>query len=212
MAYVAMTPAEEAENLRETVAMLNDASVPRDDWRGKNWSHDDAVRLRRMVRAWTAAGRDLSKARFERKDRQCLEKFTQRIRTTTEPNGRLLVIDFYGRDIAAMYFARLIRNSRQALLREPCRTCDSWYVSKTNRETDFCSRACAGSAAQAAKRKREHDRKIKKARAAIENYPGRPMRFAEMDWKQFVSKATGISKKFLTAAVRNGEVLPPEVK
>ncbi len=210
MAYVAMTAADEAENLRETVAMLNDASESLKDWQGKDWSYDDAVRLRRMVRAWIDAGRALGKTRFERKDRQRLEKFTQGIRVTTEPNGRLLVIDFYGGDTAAMNFARLIRNSRRALLREPCRTCDSWYLSKTNRETDFCSRACAGSAAHAAKRKREHDRKIKKARAAIENYPGRPARFAEMDWKQFVSKAEQLSKKFLTVAVRNGELLPPK--
>ena len=210
MAYVAMTAAEEAEYLRQTVAMLNDASEQIKDWQGKNWSYDDAVRLRRMVRAWIGAGRVLGKTRLEREDRQRLQKFTQRIEVTTEPDGRLLVIDFYGRDTAAMNFARLIRSSRQTLLREPCLTCDRWYVSKTNRETDFCSRACAGSAAQAAKRKREHNRKIKKARAAIENYPGRPARFAEMDWKQFVSKAEQLSKKFLTVAVRNGELLPPK--
>jgi len=210
MAYVAMTPSEEAENLRQTVVMLNDASERLNDWKGKNWSYDDAVRLRRMVRAWIDAGRVLGKTRFERKDRQRLEKFTRAIGVTTEQNGRLLVIDFYGRDTAAMNFARLIRNSRQTLLREPCLRCGKWYISKTNRETDFCSRAHAGSAVQARKRKREHDRKIRKARAAIENYPGRPARFAEMDWKQFVSKAEQLSKKFLTVAVRNGELLPPK--
>jgi len=212
MAYVTMTPAEEAENLRATVAMLNDTSGSGKDWQGKNWLDNDAVRLRRLVRAWIDAGRVPSKARFERMDRQRLEQFTKRIRVTTETTGRLLVIDFYGRDTAAMNFARLSRNSRQALLRPPCLTCKRWYVSKTNRKTDFCSRACAGSAAQAAKRKREHDRKIKKARAAIDNYLGRPARFAEMDWKQFVSKAERLSKKFLTVAVRNGELLPPKVR
>jgi hypothetical protein len=119
----------------------------------------------------------------------------------------LSVIDYYAGDTAAMNFARLIRNSQQTLLREPCLKCGNWYVAKTNQKTDFCSRACAGSAMQARRSKREHDRKIKKARAAIENYPGRPARFAEMDWKQFVSKATGISKKFLTVAVRDGELV-----
>lgn len=201
MAYVAMTLAEETENLRQTVAMLNDASGRLNDWKGKNWSHDDAVWLRRMVRAHRGEGRK------KPEDRERLEKFTERIRV--KPDGS--VIDYYDRDTAAMNFVRFTLNSRQALLRKPCLnlTCNRWYVSKTNRETDFCSRACAGSAVQARKRKREHDRKIKKAQAAIENYPSRPARFAEMDWKQFVSKATGISKKFLTVAVRNGELMPP---
>jgi hypothetical protein len=203
MAYVAMTAEEEADNLRETVVMLNDASERRDDWKGKNWSHDDAVWLRRMVRAHR--GLD---GKIQAKDRERLAKFIERIGIMADGT----VADFYAGDIAAMSFWRLRGNSQQSRLRVPCRTCDRWYVSKTNRETDFCSRACAGSAAHAAKRKREHDRKIKKARAAIGNYPGRPARFAEMDWKQFVSKAEQLSKKFLTVAVRNGELLPPRLK
>src|SRR5260370_41441838 len=111
-----------------------------------------------------------------------------------------------------MNFARLTLNSGETLLREPCLTCDRWYVSKTNRKKrDFCSRACSGSAVQARKRKREHDRQRKKAQAAIENYPARPARYAEMDWKRWVTEATRVSKKFLTVAVRSGELLPPKV-
>jgi hypothetical protein len=200
MAYVAMTPEEEAGNLRDMLAMLNDASERLDDWKGKNWSYDDAVWLRRMVRTHRGG-------RIRPKDRERLEKFTKRIRVQSDGS----VIDFYDGDTAAKNFVRFTLNSREALLRGPCRrlTCKKWYVSKTNRETDFCSRACAGGAAHAAQREREHDRKIKKAQAAIENYLGRPARFAEMDWKQFVSKAERLSKKFLTVAVRDGELALP---
>ena len=201
MAYVAMTREEETENLRETIAMLNDTSERLDDWKGKNWSHDDAVWLRRMVLIRRREGK------FRPEDRARLEKFTEKIRVSFDGN----LIDYYTGDTAAMNFVRLIRNSREALLREPCLKCEEWYISKTHGKTDFCSRPCAGSAMQARKRKRESDRKLKKAEAAIKNYPARPTRFAEMDWKQYVSKATGISKKFLTVAVRNGELLPPKV-
>jgi hypothetical protein len=38
----------------------------------------------------------------------------------------------------------------------------------------------------------------------------RPARFTEMDWKQFVSKAERLSRKFLIVAVRDGELLPPK--
>lgn len=208
MAYVAMTAAEEAENLRETLAVLNDTGEPNDDWKGKNWSHDDAEWLRRMVRALRGKGR------IRLPDRERLEKFTKRIRVRTERDGSLSVIDYYDPDTAAMHFTRLIRNSRQALLRGPCLwlKCKKWYISKTNMKTDFCSRACAGNAMSARRNKRERDRKIEKARAALEKYEARSF-FAgmDLDWKRYVSKVTGISKKFLTEAVRDGELLPPEV-
>jgi hypothetical protein len=208
MAYVAMTAAEEAENLRETEAMLNDASTTRlEDWRGKNWSYVDAVWLRHMVRDWIDDGRRLGK--IKPRDRERLEKFTARNRVTIDGG----VIDFYDRDTAAMNFARLIRNSKRGRLREPCLTCHSWYVADDDREErKYCSRKCAGSAAQAAKRKRENDRKVKRAQAAIEKYTARPL-FAgmDLDWKRYVSKVTGVSKKFLTVAIRAGELVAPEI-
>jgi hypothetical protein len=206
MAYVAMNAAEEAENLRETVAMLNDASTTRlEDWREKNWSYDDAVWLRHMVRDWIDDGRRLGK--IKPRDRERLEKFTSRNRVTID--GRL--IDFYDRDAAAMNFARLIRNSKGGRL-HACLTCHLWFAADDDREErKYCSRKCAGSAAQAARRKREHDRKLRKALKATANYPARPARFAGLDWKQYVSEATGVSKKFLTVAVRDGELVAPEI-
>jgi hypothetical protein len=209
MAYVAMSETEEAENLSQTVTMLNDKSTTRlEDWRNKNWSYNDAVWLRRMVRDWIDAGRGLGRIHLEPKerDRERLEKFTERIRVTIDGS----VFDFYDRDTAAKNFTRLIRNSRQSLLREPCLNCGLWYVAKTEKKTDYCSHKCAGNAAHAAKRKREHDRKREKAQKAIGTYLDRPPRFAKMNWKQYVSEATGVSKKFLTVAVRNGELMEPD--
>ena len=213
MAHVVMTPAEELQNLKETVAMLNDTSDRMHDWQGKNYGYDDAVRLRRLVLAWVASGRDRRNMKLSKQDREKLESFTGRIRVTTAPNGMLVVIDFYPHpyDSAAINFTRLIRNSQRARLRGPCVQCGLWYISKTQKETLYCSRKCAGGAAKAKERKRRRDGVMKKVRQAIENYETRPARFAEMPWKEFVRKAVpGVSKKFLTMAVRNGELLPPK--
>jgi hypothetical protein len=207
MAYVAMSAAEELENLRETVRVLNDPSKTRlDDWgtpqaasRNKNWSYDDAVWLRRMVRDWIMG------SHLEMRDRQRLEKYTDRVRISLDGS----VIDFYTPDTAAMHLTRLSRNSRQSLVRECLgRNCQRWFIAKDKR-AQFCSKKCGGNARSAKLRKREHERRIEKARGACKNYSTRPARFAKMSWKEYVSQATGCSKKFLTTGVRNGELIIP---
>jgi hypothetical protein len=222
MANIKMSPAEEAQNLKETATILNDHTEPIDDWKrdwtgksqskeDKNWSQDDATRLRRLVRAWRQSDRDIRRAKFDAEDSKKLDKFTENISVRFEPDGSLHLIDYYGRDTAAMQFTRLIRNSQQARLRDPCLKCDKWYISKTKRSTLFCSRKCAGSAAKAAERKRKRDALLKRARKAIENFPARPARFAEMHWREWVAKAIpGISRKMLSIAVKHGELLPPK--
>jgi len=208
MAYVAMTQMEESENLATVCRILNDPSERLQDWKEKNWGYDDAMWLRRIVRAWMPT-HDLRK--LETKDRVRLVKFTEKIHVTMEPNGRLLIVNFYGQDTPAMVFAQLLRNSKNNRLREPCAKCNRWYTSQDDRaERSYCSRRCAGSYMHARKRKRDHERKLKKAQKAFNNYPNRPIRVSN-DWKQYVSKATGISKKFLTVAVRNGELMEPEM-
>jgi hypothetical protein len=205
--YVAMTKAEETENLRLLLVVLNDPSKNRlDDWgtpsaqaKGKNWSYDDAAWLRRMVRDWIIGG--LSPGP---RDHQRLERYRDKVRVDLDGS----VIDFYTGDTAAMHLARLIRNSRKTLLRE-CLKCPKWFVAEDPR-AEFCSKRCGGNARSARLRKREHDRKIEKARRAIKNYLTRPARFAKMTWKEYVSEAAGVSKKFLTTAVRDGELSPPE--
>lgn len=213
MAHVVMSPAEEAKNLKETVVMLNDSSERNRDWKGKNYGYEDAVRLRRLVLAWKEAGQDIREMAIPVSDRAKLDKFTQSIRVTTRADGTLQLIDSYPQpyDAAAMNFTRLIRNSQRARLGGPCPQCGRWYVSKTQRETLYCSRRCAGNAAKASERKRKRERLIKRARQAIKNYETRPARFAEMSWKEFVTEAVpGTSKKWLTVAVRNGELIPPK--
>jgi len=213
MARVVMTPAEEEKNLKETAAMLNDASEAGLDWKGKNYGHKDAVRLRRLVLAWKEAGCDLRKTQLETDDRARLEGFAQGIRVRFESDGTLHLVDFYSQpyDAAAMNFTRLIRNSQRVRLGGPCRHCDQWYVSKTQRETLYCSPRCGGSAAKDAERKRKRDRLISGVRKALRNYETRPARFAEMGWKEFVAKAVpGAGKKWLTMAVKSGEIFPPK--
>lgn len=211
MPYVVMTPSEETQNLKDTLVMLNDTSERREDWRGKNWSQDDAIWLRHLLLAWIDADRELWNTKLEPEDRTRLNKFIESCHFTTDPNGMLHVVDYYNQgETAAMNFTRLVRNSQKARLRAPCPKCLKWYISKTKGISEYCSRKCAGGAAKAAERKRRRERLFAKARKAIENYKSRPKRFAEMSWKDFVAKAIGTSKKMLTVAVRNGELLPPK--
>jgi hypothetical protein len=210
-----MTPAEEAKNLKETAAMLNDSSGTVEDWQGKNYGREDAIRLRRLVLAWKEAGRDWRDMKVSAEDRARVDNFIADIRVRLEWDGALSLIDYYTRshpfDAAAMNFSRLIHNSQRARLGGPCLQCGTWYASKTKRETLYCSRKCAGNAAKAQQRKRDHDRLLGKVRKALGNYETRPARFAEMSWKDFVIKAVNrVSKKFLTTAVSKGEILPPK--
>lgn len=209
-----MSAAEEVKNLKDAAAMLNDATGALQDWRGKNYGSEDAVRLRRLVRAWRDSGGNIGKMQIDQQDRNRLESFIENIGFRLESDG-LNLTDYYpktGRyDAAAMNFTRLIGNSQRTRLGGPCRHCGKWYVSKTQRETLFCSRKCAANAAKAAERKRRHDGLLRQVGKAIRNYQTRSPRFAEMEWKEFVTKAVyGVSKKWLTMATKNGEIVPPK--
>lgn len=212
-----MTPAEEADNLRQTVTMLNDHSGPLEDWKGKNYGSAGAERLRRMVMALRKAEDYPGKMRLENGDLEKLEKFREAVGVWFEPDGTMQLNDFYPRhgryDAAAMYFSRLLNNSKRQRLRGPCRNpkCGRWYVSKTNRQNQYCSRKCAASVAKSGERKREREKLLRKAQEAISGYETRPARFAGMGWKDYVVKVEPrITKKFLTVAASRQEIFPPK--
>lgn len=211
MAHIVMTPEEEAENLRETLAMLNDSARRLHDWQGKNYGYEDAVWLRRLVLAWKEAGHTIRQMKMRKRDRDRLRKYVETIHVTAQMDGELRIVDFYSGDAAAMNFTRLVRNSQKAKLGGPCGQCERWYVSKTQRETKYCSRKCAANAAKAKERRRKRDELMEDVRQATRNYDKRPTRFAEMPWKEFVTKAVpGVSKKLLTVAIQKGELRPPK--
>lgn len=138
-------------------------------------------------------------------------------------NGRVYVsLDATGEnsgDIVAWYFGRLIINSACEKLGGPCPQCKRYYAKRTLRDSEFCSHRCASHAAQTRRNARLHEAKLEAAMHAIKNYRGRPKKYAEMGWKEWVALATEdyfpqdeISLQFLTRAVNNGELRPPTEK
>ena len=114
-------------------------------------------------------------------------------------------------DFAFAHFANLLLNSRCEMLGGPCGRCGRYYVKKTVRQKVFCNRRCdkAAGAATATRKRRDSERadKLNQAQAAACKWNTlRP----KLDWKRWVSRETGVSLTFLTQAVNNRKLQPPE--
>jgi hypothetical protein len=239
MPFIVLTAKEEHDNLEDLLVVLNDlgpASLgPKtqflariEDFRNKSYGYEDAVRLRRMVLAWQSAKRtagdaplDISQMKLLREDEAHLNQHIMRVQAVARRDGRLWIMDGGQGDQAALQFLRLLSNSQQHRLRGPCEAqnyiprersyvkCGKWFIQKTDRkEVSFCSRKCAAKAAKSSERNRKRAAKIKEAERALANY-GTRTKFRNLTWQAYVAKATGLSKRFLFEAVRNGEISPP---
>lgn len=224
MPEVVLSPHEERENLKLICAVLNDRRVCAEN---RNYRQDDAVKLRRLMVAWremmdhSGNRQSIDEMNLNRRDRADLRRFPKGLQVTLEWDGSLRIHDSYSHpfDPVMMHFVRFLYSRKQAFLGGPCAgvmkgrksACGLWFI-KNDPKQEFCSKRCAANARKARQREKAHDRKVKKARQAIGNYAGRPQRFQAMDWRQYVNEATGISKRFLTMAVRDGELIEPEGK
>lgn len=236
MPTMTLTPEEERDNLERCVALANDYRGTSELYDGDGaaktrvFSPEEPVQFRRMLHAlqdWLCKGtRDLRTMNLEPTDRTALGKYIgTQLRARVEINGSFSVRDYPSPwNEALLQFTRLLNNSQRALLGGPCRNRkkhgdrDHWYLKKTNRPSVFCSRLCAGDATKANERERNYKKKIERANKAIGNYPTRPARFSKLNWQEYVVEdsrpARGqkptISKKFLTMAVKAGNLHPPK--
>jgi len=216
-----MSPYEEMENLKELVAMLNDESGPETTWQGKHYGPDDAVKLRRMVRAWQASvrasknsGTDIQKIELTARDRLDLERFAKGIQVYFERNGTMKLVDYYPSpyDEAAIQFTRLLRNSQGWRLDGPCLKCDKWFLKRTKRANKFCSRRCGGNVRQAMRRAGRDKKQRQRAQQAIANYENLPpqSRYRALGLKSYVAQAAGVTDKWITRAVNRAALVLPE--
>lgn len=217
-----LTADEEQENLIESVALANDYAGYEATWKNKRYGPEEADRFRHFLlalREWRETdSRNVSWMKLEQRDREALEKYTQRIRVTVERNGTFSIVDPTPWNEALFQFIRLLNNSQLALLGGPClnrkkhKNRDFWFIRATRRPSLFCSRHCAGDATKANERERDRKRKIEKAQRAIKNYPKRPARYEKLSWQEYVTKAEpSISKRFLTMVVQGGYLSPPKI-
>jgi hypothetical protein len=118
------------------------------------------------------------------------------------------------RDVALVYFGRLILNPECERLGGPCLKCGKYYIKKTIRDSMFCSRKCSGGAVQTKRRARLHAEKLSEVDRAIANYRARPPRYDKLGCKEWILQAvSNITSKFLTRAIHRGELASfPEPK
>jgi hypothetical protein len=114
--------------------------------------------------------------------------------------------------VAALRFALLIASPEGRLLGR-CRRCNAYFLNTSGHRnkvfcTPKCARdVCARQATQAA-RQQAHVEKLNRVRRACNTMKSKPG--GRVDWKNWVSKRTGVSIWWITRATNRGEIRPPK--
>jgi uncharacterized Zn finger protein (UPF0148 family) len=193
---------------------------------------ETAPRLRYFVEIWDCSGRNLERM-WQEHYLECLfiDKFfakrpIQLLWGDQDRAGFIhTFLDDHGStpdEEAARFFLTLIWNSENEKLRGPCAGCGRYYIRRTAGNTTYCSRSCGTRATAIAatmrKRASEHEDKLRRARAAIEEFARQQhkakherKRRTNTEWKEWVSTLEPeITRNFLTRAVNKGELKPPQ--
>jgi hypothetical protein len=176
------------------------------------------VELRRLIRLWMRTGPNLRKMfrkepALDTRARGGKATFY----TTNGGQGYLdwtpVVTDAAGLspgDQAFELFMSLITNPQWDGLGGPCKRCGDYYLKKTKRQKAYCSRTCSATAtavsAMKQRRQRDHAEKIRRAQEAIGDWSKAKRRQA---WKRWVANRTNYSLNWITRAINNGSLRPP---
>jgi hypothetical protein len=116
-------------------------------------------------------------------------------------------------EYAVGMFAALTLHPECERLQGPCayRRCGKYYLQKTRRKTDFCSRPCQQKAGGLRHRQAQltelRNEKLRKAEVAIRQWRTSRKR---LDWMTWVCRhIPEITRTFLTRAVNKGDLIPP---
>ena len=179
-----------------------------------------SLELRRLIATWFKSGPNLKEMLYADKDlwrdvSQCWQSSyvptkTGKAHIVLFPEGLPPDNISSGEDEARTLFAALTLNPEWHLVSGPCARCGSYYLKKTVRQKVYCSQRC-GSAATALpavqkKRAAEHARKLQFVERELRHWKRGtdPHR-----WKEWISKRTGVSVKWLSRAANKGELLAP---
>jgi hypothetical protein len=107
-------------------------------------------------------------------------------------------------------FANLVTNPLCERLAGPCARCGIFYIKKRMSQTVYCSRRC-GNAATALARTRERIKaerkdKLRRAKTAIKEWRSAK---TQEDWKHWVANRASVDLRFLTRAIKKGDLVPP---
>lgn len=181
------------------------------------------VYLRELVHFWQISGsgsvRPSSTHQFWQEINEYFQKMPKRL--IPVPGGGATIWwnsrpDMDPRGEALRWFVEFLINPDCRKLAGPCDRCGRYYIRKSARNKRYCSRSCGTKATAIAATKRartaEHQRKLERARKAIREYAKAR---TKVDWKHWVAlkeREEGITPKFLTRAVNNGELqVPPHI-
>ena len=212
-------PRRKAENsIQATV--LGGLEYAVDVLNGSVPDHQD--KLRWLVTEWESAARNLMKMftkHFEvgQRVRSALAPYVD---ITADGDARMLLLLPYqvigaspnqDPDVAYEIFAMLVLDARRQYLGGPCDRCGRYYIKKRLDQKRYCGRRCAhlASAVRSTSKRleREHKDKLDRAKSAVVQWRKTVTR---LDWKRWVSrKEPDITPKFLTRAVRKGELNEP---
>lgn len=222
------------DNLPRVVELLEIADVlngkqlfyqgPREDYADYDRMLQEAPPLlRTLVDAWLASGPDLSS--FVEQNRKVwgeIGRYWKRSPTDLVPalSGGGAAIAHYPetgqnpQEEALRCFVRIITNPECDRLAGPCARCGSYYVRHRRvAQNKYCSRSCGSrvTAVNATRKRRNEEHADKLTRARKASLEWSTTRHTEQDWKLWVARrAPGISVKFLTRAVSNGELEVPK--
>jgi hypothetical protein len=106
--------------------------------------------------------------------------------------------------LAMMFFGTLTLRDWEKL-GGPCARCGNFYVKRRASQKVYCSRRCGNASTATARtaeqRVRERAANLERAKKTIQQWQKAGSQ--QPDWKEFVSKKTGLTPKWLTRAVRN---------
>lgn len=215
-------------NVQHVVEALN---LGPDGWRiPSTWKAADVAEAYsnaiRLIQAWEKSGRNTRLMKFP-KEKGCPASFAEiakdcRVLISVNDSPRIYLDEVFAPqrpwtpwDLAVNLFLKLVRDPECEKFGGPCQRsgCGKYFVRAGAKPKKYCSTDCASaaSAKRSTKQKRaqEHREKIERTKKLIDRLKPKQRE----TWKQYVHEADPeISIKFLTRAINNGEIQPPERK
>jgi hypothetical protein len=178
----------------------------------------DRKELRRLIKAWLA-DRNVSKLFDANPELADLAlDVSARIVPTQNPLAKLCYMYLprggkaSNREFAQRVFLGFLVNPSNELLGGPCLYCGRYFLTRTKRNKKrYCSAECGkrftSRLANAQRRAGEKDQLVEVARQTIKDFTR--VR-TKLPWKDWVSQKSGISKSWLTRAVRTKLISEPD--
>jgi hypothetical protein len=124
-----------------------------------------------------------------------------------------LLLDHFQHFLPAIQYFGALTVLEWEKLGGPCARCKRYYIKRRASQKTYCSRRCGNAATATARtaKQREYERQdnLQRADKAIQQWKGTGKK---TDWKEFVTKKTGLTAKFLTRAVGRNDLKAPKEK